>query len=212
MHWQQPRPDEPSGGVDSETDRVLIEAESRVASRHPHLRISTARIYAEPVSALLTAAEHADLVVLGSRAPREGGAGSHIGSVALAVAARSRRPVMLVREDGRPQDEQQPADAVRAASRTTAIRDVVLGLDLTDPHDAVIEFAFDAASRREARLRVVHGWSPEPHSRSGADPIEAGRWAEPNGAARGAALSEVLDPWRNKFPEVEVVEQAHQFA
>lgn len=205
---RQPRPDTSSGGVASEPDRVLAEAESRVASRHPHLTTSIARISAEPLSALLTAAEHAELVVLGSRTPRESGPGSHIGSVALALVARSSRPVILVREAARSQDERQPADTAHAASVATAFRDVVLGLDLTDPHDAVIEFAFDAASRREARLRVVHGWSPKPHSLGEADANGTGRWAEPNGAARGDALFEALDPWRHKFPEVEVVEQA----
>ncbi|MFG2788189.1 hypothetical protein [Streptomyces sp. NPDC048419] len=35
----------------------------------------------------------------------------------------------------------------------------MLGLDLDDPDEAVVRFAFDAAQRRAAWLRVVHGWS-----------------------------------------------------
>lgn len=38
-------------------------------------------------------------------------------------------------------------------------RDVVLGVDIREDCDAVIAFAFDAAARRAAGLRVVHGWT-----------------------------------------------------
>ncbi|WP_143677299.1 MULTISPECIES: universal stress protein [Streptomyces] len=62
----------------------------------------------------------------------------------------------------------------------------LLGLDLVDPSDAVIEFAFDAARYREAVPRVVHGWSV-PSSYGDED---------------------ALEPWKDKFPDVEVRTQS----
>jgi nucleotide-binding universal stress UspA family protein len=40
---------------------------------------------------------------------------------------------------------------------------VVLGLDAGAPADAVIEFAFAEAARRDTTLRVVYGWSLPPY-------------------------------------------------
>ncbi|MGW5640823.1 universal stress protein, partial [Streptomyces sp. NPDC003832] len=48
-------------------------------------------------------------------------------------------------------------ESVGGASDT---RDVVLGLDLGDPRDDVIAFAFEEARVRGARLKVVHAWDP----------------------------------------------------
>ncbi|MFC3571979.1 universal stress protein [Streptomyces yaanensis] len=183
----------------AEADRSLSEAEARIARRHPDLRIDSDRVAADPVSALLAAAEDAELVVLGSHGPGGGVAGLLAGSVALAVAGRSRRPVVLV-PGGHHQGEHRTGGP-GMTSQATAYSDVVLGLDLKDPHEAVIELAFDAASRRAARLRVVHGWSPEPYAPDG-----GGTWQSP--AADGHSLCELLDPWREKFPGVEVAAQA----
>ncbi|MFF0223995.1 universal stress protein [Streptomyces sp. NPDC004629] len=187
-------------------DRLLSEAAARIACHHPDLTISTDRVPAEPVSALLTAAEDADLVVLGTHGPRGGVASALAGSVAHALVARSRRPVILVR-DGRLQGEHQ-SGALGSAAETPAVRDVVLGLDATHPHDAVIEFAFDAALCRAASLRIVHGWSAASHSHGRSGPADGGQPAEPAAATGGPTLSAVLDRWRSRYPGVEVVEQA----
>ncbi|WP_326648163.1 universal stress protein [Streptomyces sp. NBC_01750] len=79
-------------------------------------------------------------------------------------------------------------------------RDVVLGVDIREDCDAVIAFAFDAAARRAAGLRVVHGWTtPLVYTQYAA--VDAGQ-------AVAQALSDLLMPWRQKFPSVNVVEQA----
>ncbi|MFF4037639.1 universal stress protein [Streptomyces sp. NPDC001816] len=185
-----------------DADRSLREAEAKIARRHPDLRIEGDRVAAEPASALLTAAEGADLVVLGSPGPAGGVAGLLAGSVALAVVARSQRPVVLV--PGGPRQDEHRTGAHDTVPQATAVPDVVLGLDLSAPHDAVLEFSFDAASRRAARLRVVHGWSAEPYAHDEVGAAEAGQ----PGAASGRTLSDVLEAWREKFPGVEVTEQA----
>ncbi|MGW7386831.1 universal stress protein [Streptomyces sp. NPDC054794] len=184
-------------------DRMLREAEATIARRHPGLRITTQRATEEPVPALLGAAGEADLLALGSRG-LGGVAGFLVGSVALAVVADSRRPVVLVPGGLRPEDEHQSG---AFGAEATPFRDVVLGLNSAAPNDTVIGFAFDAASQRAARLRVVHGRSPElPYSDNGGD-LNVELHAELTGEMHHA-LSEALDPWRDKFPGVEVTEQA----
>ncbi|MER5600824.1 universal stress protein [Streptomyces sp. NPDC002265] len=182
----------------------LLEAESRLTERHPGLRITTQRTEEQPVPALLTAAKDTELLVLGSR--RLGTvAGFLVGSVALAVVAHTERPVVLVRAGERPEDEHLP-DATGTEAITTPYRDVVLGLDLESPADAVVEFAFEAAWRRSAGLRVVHGWNPAAVYGYGAV-LDSALNAELAEEARHG-LSDVLRPWKDKFPGVEVREQA----
>ncbi|MET8808376.1 universal stress protein [Streptomyces sp. NPDC004546] len=196
---------QPSLGPDERTrwaDHMLREAGATIARRHPGLRITTDRLTEEPVTALLGAGRTADLLVLGSRG-LGGMAGFLVGSVAQAVMAGSRRPVVLVRGGLRSEDEHQSG---AVGSGGTAFRDVVLGLNSAAPNDAAIEFAFEAASQRAARLRVVHGRSPElPYYDDGGD-LDAELHDELTGMMH-RALSEALEPWRDKFPAVEVTEQ-----
>ncbi|KOV62213.1 stress-inducible protein [Streptomyces sp. NRRL WC-3618] len=159
---------------------LLREAESRVARLHPGLRVTTGQVAEGAVLALLATTEEAGLLVLGSRG-LGAVAGFLVGSVALAVVARTERPVVLVRAGGHAEDEHLP-DATGTGATSTPYRDVVLGLDIEDPGDAVIEFAFEAARRRAAGLRVIHGWNP--------------------------GLTDLLRPWKDKFPDVEVTAQA----
>ncbi|MFJ4696069.1 universal stress protein [Streptomyces sp. NPDC088766] len=184
--------------------RLLSETASRLAERHPGLRITTRQTEGPVVPALLAAEEDTELLVLGSR--RLGTVSGFLaGSVALATLARAERPVVLVRADGHPEDEHLP-DATGAGATTTPYREVVLGLDPRSPADAVVEFAFEAARRRAAGLRVVHGWNPAADQGYGAV-LEAGPDAGPTEGARHG-LGDVLRPWQDKFPGVEVREQA----
>jgi nucleotide-binding universal stress UspA family protein len=141
---------------------------------------------------LLAASENTDLLVLGSRG-LSGVHGFLVGSVAQALVARSRTPIVLVRESAAPEDDHET-------------RDVVLGLDLEHPDASVIAFAFRAAARRATDLRVVHAWSLPPYyGYSGA--TDAGVDEELLAEAQ-QQLTEVLRPWREKFADVEVREQA----
>jgi nucleotide-binding universal stress UspA family protein len=89
-------------------------------------------------------------------------------------------------------------------SGVTAFRPVVLGLDTGSPDETLLEFAFDAAARRDASLRVVHAWNEPPtffyRFYGDAELYDS--------LARGqaTALTEVLRPWRQKFPGVELIE------
>jgi nucleotide-binding universal stress UspA family protein len=123
-----------------------------------------------------------------------------VGSVALGVVARAVRPVVLVRAAGEAAGAYVPAGPERSGRR-----DVVLGLDLTDPCDEVIDFAFEAARDRGSRLRAVHAWQPPAPFALG--PGEIGLIEEPWRAAEWRDfMAAVLRPWRDKYPGVEVVE------
>ncbi|WP_443075375.1 universal stress protein [Streptomyces sp. NBC_01483] len=130
--------------------------------------------------------------MLGSRG-LGGVTGFLVGSVALAVVARTERPVVLVRAGERAAD-----DHLKDA--------VVLGLDLEHPDGSLIGFAFEAASRRGRTLRVVHGWSlPSSYGYGGVFDVDLD--AELRAQVRHNMI-EVLRPWREKFPDIEVNEQA----
>ncbi|WP_340384417.1 universal stress protein [Streptomyces sp. SS7] len=183
--------------------RSLRQAEARVRAECPGVRLTDEQKEGPAVAALLKAADQADLVVLGSRG-LSGFAGFLVGSVALGVVAKSTCPVVLVRADEEAADEHVPAGDGSDAT-DTGYRDVVLAVDLAEACDEVIEFAFEAARLRHARLRAVHAW----HT---ADPIGLG--LGDTGPAKDtwqgeewlAFLRAVLRVWRDKYPDVEVLE------
>lgn len=83
-----------------------------------------------------------------------------VGSVSLGVVARAERPVVLVRAGEQAADEHE-MDPAGVPSAAAPFRPVVLGLDIDQADDTLLEFAFDAAARRKTALRIVHAW-PEP--------------------------------------------------
>ncbi|MDC0765388.1 universal stress protein [Streptomyces sp. HD] len=183
--------------------RALRQAEDRVRRTCPGVKLDDRQIEGPATAALLHAAEHADLLVLGSRG-LSGFSGFLVGSVALGVVARATRPVVLVRAGEEASDEHLPADDGSPSTRT-GYRDVVLGIDLGDPCDEVIEFAFEAARMRGARLHAVHAWqTPSP---LGLGPGDIGLVSGPEQADEWLGfLTAVLNEWRDKYPEVEVAE------
>ncbi|MEV5732777.1 universal stress protein [Streptomyces sp. NPDC052292] len=183
-------------------EQVTRESADGIRLRHPGIEVITERLTGTPADVLCEAAGFAELLVLGSRG-LGGLEGFMVGSVSLGVVARAERPVVLVRAGEQAADEHR-MDPAGVPSAAAPFRPVVLGLDLDQADDTLMEFAFDAAARRKAALRVVHAWpeppasfyrfagSPEPH-----DSLERGQ---------AAFLSKVLQPWRQKFPDVEVIE------
>ncbi|MGW7746178.1 universal stress protein [Streptomyces chartreusis] len=183
--------------------RALRQAEDRIRRTCPGAKLDDEQIEGPATTALLQAADRADLLVLGSRG-LSGFSGFLVGSVALGVVARATTPVVLVREGEEASDEHLSADD-GSPSTHTGYRDVVLGIDLGDPCDEVIEFAFEAARARGARLHVVHAWhTPSPLVLGPGDiglvngPEQADEWL--------GFLTAVLRGWRDKYPEVEVAE------
>ncbi|MEU3338328.1 universal stress protein [Streptomyces sp. NPDC002144] len=177
--------------------RALRQAEERVRRTCPGVRVEDEQMEGPATAALLKAAEETDLLVLGSRG-LSGFTGFLVGSVALGVVARAACPVVLVRADEGAADE-------RFAGDTGGVGDVVLGIDPTGPCDEVIEFAFEAARSRGARLRAVYAWQPP--SPIGLGTGDIGLLAGPRRAEEWLGfLSAVLQVWREKYPGVEALE------
>ncbi|GAA1914238.1 universal stress protein [Streptomyces sodiiphilus] len=183
---------------------ILETAAAELRERHPELEITTERVTGRASTAVPEATAEDELLVLGTRGLGNL-AGFLIGSVALPIVARSGIPVVLVRAGEQAADEHRPEEA-DPESETAPYRDVVLGVDISRPCDELLQFAFEAADRRNATLRVIHGWSVPlvGYESASAIPPVNGELA----AQIAGALKDVLSPWRAKFPEVDVVEQA----
>jgi len=186
------------------TERIPREAAESLRLRHPGVHVTVEQLSGSPREVLADAAQDWELLVLGSRG-MSGFGGFLLGSVGHAVVAQAERPVVLVRAGERAADG-HTTDPSGATSAEAPFRPVVLGLDTDSPHDTVIEFAFDAAVRRSSGLRVVHGWNPPPYYAYGLA-ADVGLH-EALSKQQAAELAEVLRPWRQKFPTVEVVEQS----
>ncbi|MFI1212566.1 universal stress protein [Streptomyces sp. NPDC020802] len=187
------------------TERIPRETSDGIRQRHPGLDVSGEQLSGPPADVLVGAMKDAELLVLGSRAL--GGIGGFmVGSVGLSVLAHADRPVVFVRAGEQAADEHD-MDPVGIPSAATPFRPVVLGLDIEHPDDELIGFAFAAAARRSTSLRVVHGWNPPAYYAYGpsADLEQHGTLA----LREATALTEVLRPWTEKFPAIEVTEGCH---
>ncbi|MFB9905382.1 universal stress protein [Allokutzneria oryzae] len=156
----------------------------------PGTAVSTQFVVGAAAQALTALSERACLVVVGSRGL--GGFTSLIvGSVAITLAAHGHCPVVAVR--GATVDAEPPAAGP-----------VVTGVNGSVADEAVLEFAFDQASRSRTSLVVVHAWN---------DHIAESVWAKVPFVMLGWAaierdarllLAESIAGWQEKYPEVTV--------
>ncbi|MFC7267190.1 universal stress protein [Streptomyces lutosisoli] len=83
---------------------------------------------------------------------------------------------------------------------------IVVGVDARDPVSAVVDFAFDVAQRRGARLHAVHAWrlpsAAEQWMPYAVPEEDRGAWED----QEVQLLSDALRPWREKYPQVDVYE------
>lgn len=128
----------------------------------------------------------ASLLVLGGRGVGAV-AGLLLGSTALQVVVHSRVPTIVVRG---------PEPLPR--------QEIAVGVDEPPTGEPALAFAFEEASLRGARLRAVHVWSaPGTSGPRGMTPLVY----DPAivSAEHTRRLNEELAPWRQKYPDVEVV-------
>ncbi|MER5757428.1 universal stress protein [Streptomyces sp. NPDC002088] len=115
---------------------------------------------------------------------------------------------MLVRAGETAAEEHLPGDSGTASARTP-YRDVAVAVavavDVGGPCDEVLDFVFRAAELRQAPLRAVHAWHV---------PLRRGvPGVEEHTRIREEAeheLTELLEPWRAKYPDVVVRENLHE--
>lgn len=205
--WEwQPRP-APSVPADMSqrawADDLMTRVSDGIRAAHPAVKVLDRSLEAAPAAALLAAADQADVLVLGSRG-LSGLTGFMTGSVSQRVVARSTVPVVLVRAGVGTCAEHLPAPGGVSPDEIaqTPYRDVVLGLDTARPCDQLIDFAFDAALRRHAALRVIHAFSPPKAFATADQLLQAGG---PGLLAHHEhAVVATLRPWCEKYPEVSV--------
>lgn len=133
-----------------EVDREVVAAakaaltldSAKVLERHPELRVAEVYDVLDPREGLVTASQHARMVVLGSRG-RGPVASMLLGSVSVAVTRNADCPVVVIR----PQTEE---------STPAADAPVVAAIDLTPSSAGVLDLAFEMADELGAPLRVVH--------------------------------------------------------
>ncbi|MBB4984282.1 universal stress protein [Streptomyces nymphaeiformis] len=170
-------PDEPWA------EDLLARTAAGLRERHPDLSVTTRLLPSEPVARLVAVAEESDLLVLGSRA-LGGTTGYLIGSVGMSVAGLVERPVVLV----------------RALDTSPPQGPVVVGVDLRQPVDTVLGFAFEEAARRLARVQVVYAQQLPVYATLGPAMVPDVRLTVAPEIQR--SLDDLLEPWRTKFPDV----------
>ncbi|PWI13395.1 universal stress protein [Streptomyces sp. Act143] len=173
---------------------AIAEAAEGVAARHQGLVVTTDVLEGDTVEALVEAAAGAEMLVLGSRGHGPV-VGFLLGSVGQQVIAETTRPVVLVRAGDEP--------AAEAAGR-----EIVVGQQGEDPEDsaAALGFAFETAAARGATVRAVRAWTLPPvfaYSPASLALLDEAGGLEPR---EKQALEAALKPWRQRFPDVPVVE------
>jgi nucleotide-binding universal stress UspA family protein len=167
---------------DEPDDEQLRHIKATLAARHPGLAVACHRMPGGGAGALVEQSRHADLTVVGGR-----GAGTvasvALGATATIVVTHAHGPVLIARPPAALPGPDSP---------------VLVGVDGSDHSIAALDFAFDIAARTGAPVVAVHVWWAGPLA-SAAD-----RGRVP--AAAGQALSEALEPWRRKYPDVQLTE------
>ncbi|MYV80102.1 universal stress protein [Streptomyces sp. SID1046] len=173
-------------------EAVLRDTAEDVRRVHPSLKVDTRRVSGLPSLALTHAAEDSDMLVLGSRALGSV-AGFLVGSTGFTTVAEAVRPVVLVRSVDRAGN---PPDDARDTGP------IVVGVDIHQPCDKLLAFAFEEASHRHCPLVIIHGWSPPPIL-SYAPALDPGVQQEmANGIT--ATMDEMISPWHEKYPSLQV--------
>ncbi|MEV7803240.1 universal stress protein [Microbispora sp. NPDC088329] len=167
---------------------VLAAAAARAREIAPGVEVTTELSEGTVVEALRAGSADAGALVVGSRG-MGGFSGLILGSVGLGLAGHAEVPVVVVRKPHR--DE---------------YHEVVVGFDGSPHSEAALEFAFEEARARRGRVHAVYAW-------------EMPVLSSPFAVGYGAALDEIYDsesraarlrlaPWRDKHPDVPLVETA----
>lgn len=139
---------DPTVQLRSAADWILAEAETYARDLAPHIKITRELFIAGAAPTLLSQAQDAELVVVGSRGIG-GFRGLLVGSVSTTVAAHAPCPVVVVHphRDG-------------TAFPASPTGRVVVGVDGSAVSAAAIRFAYHEAARRHVGITAVHAVRP----------------------------------------------------
>jgi nucleotide-binding universal stress UspA family protein len=168
---------------------ALASGAERAMELEPGLAVDTELVESgSPARVLLGHADGAAMIVVGSR-----GAGGFsamlLGSVSRYLATRAPCPVVIAREEN-----------------MAVHREIVVGVRDPDNAAAALEFAFEEAASRRARLFAVHAcyWYMPGVQPAGAltGAQRAAFDASDISADAATRLEDTLAPWREKYPDV----------
>ncbi|WP_018653222.1 universal stress protein [Actinomadura flavalba] len=169
-------------GGQNALERVAAAARERV----PGLEVVTEQAPGQPAGVLVERGANALMTVVGSHGVGRL-AGALVGSVAFQVVTHARGPAVVVQHHG-----------------GAAYGEVAVAVDGSEVAAAAIDFAFEAASLRGARLRAVLAWEePMPLGGAALGPIIYEAYED--GSVQERELAEALAGRRERYPDVEVV-------
>lgn len=163
-------------------DEIAAAGVESLRHRYPGMTVDSAVIAGPTADAIAEASRDADVLVLGNRG-RGGFAGLLLGSVSMRTLTLASCPTVVVR--GTPRE---PVDSV------------VLALDVEDPGEELMDFAFAEAALREARLTVVNVWDLDWTRDDGLDTVREHAVTDIR-----SALERRLNPWHAEHPDVHLV-------
>jgi nucleotide-binding universal stress UspA family protein len=180
-------------GSERPGEQVLAEGIAQSAAdqarcRNPDLKVGARVVADDAVTALLRAGHYASVLVLGSRGRGEI-TGLLLGSVGLAVAARARCPVIVVRGD--------------AAGVAGTHRCVLLGVGDPEKGAAAVRFAFQEAEARGCLLKAVRTWRCPAHEKTD-PPLLADQARSHHEKQAAAQLDDALGAAAGDHPSVQV--------
>jgi len=175
----------------SDDGQEILEQGRRLVQRiRSELPVFTEIGLDSPAAALIRASAEASLVAVGNR----GHGGFHdllVGSTSLHTAMHAHSPVAVIRPT------RLPEAGVGEAGH------IVVGVDGPEQSHRALEFAFAEARRSRLPITAVHVWeAPIPISAPGGMP-----WVADFETIRENAeklLHQVIAPWRERYPDVEV--------
>ncbi|MFI7537934.1 universal stress protein [Streptosporangium sp. NPDC049376] len=166
---------------------LLARAAERARAEAPSTEITTEVLDGAAAEAIAAAAGTAQLVVVGGRG-RGGFTGLLLGSVSRDLAVRCPCPLVVVR----PREE--------------GGGEVVVGATGEPGQEHILRFAFEEALLRRLPLRAVHAWT-HPVAAFPGDMQPLVYDVEGVGREEERLLAESLAGWRERFPDVPLVEQ-----
>ena len=198
--WTMPPVNLSGLGVADESglmEELRVEAKNTAKAAAERVRAISADIelhgdiaVSPPAAVLVEQSHDAEMVVVGSHG-RGGFTGLLLGSVSRQVAAHASSPVVVVRT---------PADP--------AAREVIVGVDGSKQAVKALDFAYDYASRRGLRLRVVHTWEVPPIGAiTGVPTFSPPELLQDIKGNEMRITAEVLAGHADRYPDVAVVQE-----
>jgi nucleotide-binding universal stress UspA family protein len=162
---------------------VLEKAAERARGRAPWTEVSTSLVSGRVAEVLRREAEDAEQVVVGSRG-LGGFAGLLLGSVTRSLAGHVAAPIVVVRD---------VPERVRG--------EIAVGYDGSEHSVTTLQYAFEEAARRKARLQAIHTWQMPI---MGLYAVAYAPLLEDMATAEKRTATNALSPWRERYPGVEV--------